>query len=322
MIINPKMWSNRHFVGLALESRLLWCFLLTGNNDGVPGLLRGGPGTYSDAMRWDPDTTKVALDELLRKTFIEYDPGAQLLRVPKAPKYSPCTNANVLKAWFRRWKEVPESPLKYLHIESIRELGDGKAWWPRAWEDTFGQIKVPSPSKQMPLFLVSPVVGSADNKNEELKDSERVSERVPERVPETNTTYTYTSTSIPTSTEPERPKVVDAIERGMIASELWRLQESLRGELAPNVKPREHPTGQDLKPIVEALEIYDREELENSLRVNAAQASNKPEKMEYFNGYSNWHPNSLRRTVGQIVPTSSGRIAVRGRKKFKGGTVI
>lgn len=342
MTINPKMWHDRHFVPMSDQGKLLWCYLLTGNNDGVPGLLRGGPGTYSDAMRWPQDVTSGALDELIRATFVEYDLEVQLLRVPGRPSHVPCTNANVLKAWFRRWKDVPESPLKYRQIGSIRKAVEDRKWFQSGWDETFGTIKIPEPSKQVPLFLLTaaPVLpveepGSASSENGMLNPSGNPSVNPSgndsERVCGTNTTSTYTSTSshtsTSTSTDPdataeERPRVADPIERGMIASELWRLQEDLRAELAPGVLPREHPASQDLRPITEALEIYTREELENSLRVNAATAANKPEKMEYFNGYSNWHPNSLRRTVGQVVPTSAGRHAVQGRTKFKGGSAL
>jgi hypothetical protein len=319
------MWGDRHLVALPDQARLLWCYLLTGNNEGVPGLWRGGVGTYSDAMRWDHDAVMGALDALIRATFIEYDMEAQLLRVPGAPKYRPCTNANVLKGWYRRWLDVTESPLKYTHILSIRNAVKERPWFKEGWEITFGQVKAPTASKQVPLFLVSNPERSAQTEISGLESSERPLERPSERNLISTTISTETDTDTNTNTDTparEKPRVANAIERGMIAGELWRLQEELRAELAPGVKPRENPTGQDLRPITEALEIYTREELENALRVNAATAANKPEKMEYFNGYSNWHPNSLRRTVGQVVPTGSGRIAVRGRKKFKGGRVI
>lgn len=326
MTINPKMWHDRHFVGLSVDAKLLWCFLLTGNNDGVPGLIRGGPGAYSDAMRWDRPTTASALDELIKATFIEYDQHAQLLRVPGAPKYSPCTNANVLKGWLRRWKDVPESPLKYHHIESLRQAAEDRPWFEEAWSVTFAPIKVPDHTKQVPLFLISPAKGSIASESEVLNPLANPLANASERVCETNNTYTDTTTDTYTDTDTstpsrERPRVRDPMERHVFASELWRIQEELRSELAPNVVTRP-PTGHDLIPIMQALEIYSREELENSLRVNAATAANKPEKLEYFNGYSNWHPNSLRRTVGQVVPTSSGRHSVRGRKKFKGGNVL
>ena len=324
MNISPKMWHDRHFVGLSTEAKLLWCYLLTGNNDGVPGLLRGGLGAYADVMRWDGDAAAGALDELLRAAFIEFDLESQLLRVPGAPSYSPCTNANVLKGWFRRWKDVPESPLKYRHIESIRKALAHRDWFTDAWEATFGGIKVPEHSRQVPLFLLGPAPGSDSSENETLNGYPNPFTNGSERVCETNITATTTDTTTSTTTLTqleERPRVASAIERGMIASELWRLQEELRSELAPNVVSRD-PTSQDLRPITQALERYTREELENSLRVNAATASNKPEKMQYFNGYNNWHPESLRRTVGQVMPTSSGRHAVRGRKKFKGGSAL
>jgi hypothetical protein len=325
MSINPKMWDDKHFVALPTDqAKLLWCYLLTGNNDGVPGLIRGGPGTFADAMRWDRAVTVAALDELLKATFIEYDLEARLLRVPGAPKYRGCGNANVLKGWLRRWREVPESPLKYSHVESIRAAAEGKKFYETGWAETFGPIKLPEPSKQVPLFLLGPAPRSETNESEPLNGYPNGSLNGSGMGSETNITATYSGTETETyseTVERERPRVADPIERGMIASELWRLQEELRGELAPNVTPRE-PTRQDLQPIMEALERYTRADLENSLRVNAATAANKPEKAQYFNGYNNWHPESLRRTVGQVVPTSSGRQSVRGRKSFKGGSAL
>jgi hypothetical protein len=276
-------------------------------------------------MRWAGDKTLYALDELVRTSFIEYDMEAQLLRVPGAPHYRPCTNANILKGWFRMWKDVTESPLKYSQIESIRDALNHRSWFKEGWNDTFGQVKAPSHSRQVPLFLIAAPDESNQTEFSNL-DANRKGLPIPlpkELVGSVTVTVPVTDIdTVPVTEGHERPRVADPIERGMIASELWRFQESLRCELAPNVTPRDHPTGHDLRLIVEALELYSREELENSLRVNAATAANNPEKLQYFNGFNNWHPNSLKRTVGQVLPTSSGRIAVRGRKKFKGGSVL
>lgn len=192
------MWGDRHFVAQSDQAKLLWCYLLTGNNDGVPGLLKGGAGAYSDAMRWSRDKAAAALDELVKSQFIEFDPAAQLLRVPNLPSYRPCSNANVLKGWYRRWKDVVESPLKYSHIESIRSAIADKKWFTDGWSETFGQIRIQEHTRQVPLFGENPENGIQRSELNENGNLETKCKPLPNGLVnkvETNITSTSTSTS-------------------------------------------------------------------------------------------------------------------------------
>lgn len=389
-MIVSKMWDDEEFLELSTEGKLLWCFFLTGplGPTGCPGLVKAGPSSLSESLRWNLEEVTRALEELRQRGMIEYDVSKLLLRIPNQPRYIFPRSNKVLLGWFRKWEKLPKSPLKYNHIQSMLSAWEPKrySWFLRTWQATFGTIEASSDYRQVPLFVMtqeqeSPSVGQAnDLLNIDIKsDLSKTSRPVDESRfssggedltgtdnnidintdnnidinPDLsfikggvgNTGKSDGSSVLEASSESEahsqlsaeaecrttsegdsedavRPRMLDPIERGMRAGELWRLQEELRCELAPDARPRMEPTPHDLRPIREALEIYTMEELENSLRVDAACASQDPAKLEYFNGYSNWHVKHLRRSVGQVMPTSTGYHRVTGRKKFKGGSAL
>jgi hypothetical protein len=87
---------------------------------------------------------------------VELDARRRVLRVPNAPRYNPPANPNVLRGWWNQWREVPESPLKYRHIESLRaavNFADPKL--AAVWAETFGTVTEPSANRSA---TVSPAV--------------------------------------------------------------------------------------------------------------------------------------------------------------------
>lgn len=233
MSINPKMWDDKHFVPFSDQAKLLWCHLLTGYSGGVPGLIQGGVGHYAEAMRWDIDKAGLAIRELSQAKFIEYDSAARLLRVPGRPKYAPCTNNNVVKGWLRRWRDLPDSPLKYRHVESVRDAICDRKWFHSSWDETFGQIKIPESSRQVPLFHYEPVVQNQtltgnSNDNREMETNEK---QLPAHVPTLNITApsTVTVTETSTSTSTATSSGLDAFRA--LADEIWQEQEDICSKL-------------------------------------------------------------------------------------------
>jgi hypothetical protein len=149
------------WAGLSAGAVRIWDTCLTGTFRTVlPGLCKGvSVSTLYDVCaarvrRADrlqtQDDFATDLAELLEpyegKAHVLFDPAARVLRIPMAPAYNHADNPNVLTAWYRAWRDVPDCDLKFAHIESLR-LGvnfayvakDGRRSMADKWEATFGQ---------------------------------------------------------------------------------------------------------------------------------------------------------------------------------------
>ena len=239
MSINPKMWDDEHYLLLSDQAKLLWCHLLTGYSGGIPGLIQGGVATFADAMRYERAVAESCLAELAVVTFIEYDRSKRLLRIPSGPKYKKPGNANVLKGWLRRWKDLPESALKYRHLDSMRDAGDDRKWFAAAWSETFGEIKIPEHSRQVPLFKIEQFVekevlrnNSNNNGSIERESLTRnKSDMVSDSFPPLHVTETATSTETETSSETSSVSSRGTDVCRELADTIWLEQEEMRAQL-------------------------------------------------------------------------------------------
>lgn len=228
------MWDDDRFVAMSDQAKLLWLYLITGFTGGVPGLIVGGIGSYSDAMRWDGPTTEKAIAELMSHSFVEYDRAKRLMRVPGGPKYAICTNQNVVKGWLRRWSDFPESPLKYRHIDSIREALISRAWFEASWAETFGMIKIPESSRQIPLFHYEAVSTITTNQplSKESNDSGNIDTNEKEysecspRLNLNHSPLTVNRNPLTVNHKPVRPDAYAAM-----ADQIWQEQEDACADL-------------------------------------------------------------------------------------------
>lgn len=117
-VLLPRFWRDLRHCSLGV--RALAAYLITGPHNGqVPGLSVVGMGTLADELDLDHPTF-AALWQQLPVGLVEYDQRHRVLRVPGLPRHCHKPNHHVLISWWRHWKAVPESPLKYAHIESLR----------------------------------------------------------------------------------------------------------------------------------------------------------------------------------------------------------
>lgn len=137
-VITPAMWDDADFANSAIETRIAWLWLLTGplTSGSVPGLMVAGPAVVAEGARISVESARKALDDLRALEFIDVDERARLIRIPNAPRYKGCGAVNVVRGWFRRWKAIPESRLKYEHVASLESVCTPK--WSAAWAETFG----------------------------------------------------------------------------------------------------------------------------------------------------------------------------------------
>jgi hypothetical protein len=289
--IHPGIWDNLRFKKLSRDAKLTYLYLVTGPEacNSVPGLVQIGTNSLGEIMGLD-DRIEPVVRELSRgkKKFISVDRKRRLIRVHKAPKHRRPGNPNVLRGWYRKWIDLPKSPLKYDHLadlhNAIQDLSP-KIW--SEWCTTFGNhFEIVPESLSPPDAFES---ASDNNHNDSGAEND--------------------STNHLRSTVDHRSVIVDrgsGSDAGSETISLWQLEESLRVDLG--ARPRREPDEKSLEVISGALRLYTQEELEHALRITAANAQTDPEARRWFNGLSNWNPKVLRRAVNQLPPKSGGRL--------------
>ncbi len=112
----------------------------------------------ADAARMQPDQVLGALDHLLDRELVEYDPKTRVLRLsmlPDAGEYP--SNGRVIRGWWTKFKTVPECGVRDAHVNTLRwimthgALVSGKlvtADHQSTWDDTFGRIAIPTPRRR------------------------------------------------------------------------------------------------------------------------------------------------------------------------------
>jgi hypothetical protein len=144
------MWGDGGFMQLsrpiAPNGQFLWVHLLSNPDTiSIPGIYRTGLGTLADALRWPlgapvseafreglreafaegipirpPETLHEAFAELEEHGWVELDPVARLLWIPKAIAHNKPESPNVVTSWGRLWKELPECALKLKAWHSLK----------------------------------------------------------------------------------------------------------------------------------------------------------------------------------------------------------
>ena len=96
------------------NARSLWLWLLTcPEQTNIPGLIRiGERGAAEACHNWPLEGFRKGFQEVSRNGLAVADWGARLVWVPKAIKYNPPANPNVIKSWSDNWDELPECSLK------------------------------------------------------------------------------------------------------------------------------------------------------------------------------------------------------------------
>lgn len=203
--LSPLLWDDAWFVALDDFHRNVWLAVLTGPQvRQIPGLMVATAVTIADYLRRDTTAVSNALARFCGDGRIEVDPTARVLRVINAPRWAAehgePENPNVIKGWWKAWKELPESPVRNRHLRGIREAfllarnravdapiprdkqndpeterARRAAGWDSAWGATFGTVPEPPETPPPP--------SSKRFRNGSPNHSETVSEPFPNGFP-------------------------------------------------------------------------------------------------------------------------------------------
>jgi hypothetical protein len=141
-VIVPRFWDA--FRGKSAEVKVLGVFLVTGrHNAGLPGCCVIGWAAIAEEIEVTPERL-AELWAQLPAGFAQYDKAHRVLRVQNAPRYCHRPNHQVLRVWWRRWRSMPDSALKFEHIESLRCSlpNEPSDLVQRAWDETFGSVEI------------------------------------------------------------------------------------------------------------------------------------------------------------------------------------
>lgn len=120
--VDPRLWDDEKFCELEDGPQLVWLCLLTGpHRSSLPGLVRASAHSIAEVRRRPVGHIHACLLRLEEFGMIRRDDRARLIQIPKAPRYAPRPNWKHLMGWFKAWESLPESALKYAHIECLEE---------------------------------------------------------------------------------------------------------------------------------------------------------------------------------------------------------
>lgn len=159
--VGSALWDWEPWTELTAEARILWLGLYTSAEAkrNVPGLWQGGIPTMADASRLQPDVVLRALDMLLERELVEFDPKVRVLRLCELPDAAEWpTSDKVILSWWRRFQSVPACAVRDAHVRTIMWLVEtgsleskagkvGEALQ-TAWSTTFARVEIPVPRRR------------------------------------------------------------------------------------------------------------------------------------------------------------------------------
>jgi hypothetical protein len=121
--VERKVWSDAKFASLSDGAKLLWLYFLTCiEATPLPGILLGGKAHFAEAMGWELEPFTKRYGELFANGMANGNWGVRLVYLPKALRYNPPANPNVVIGWARYWDELPECEQKTAWFEDMQGL--------------------------------------------------------------------------------------------------------------------------------------------------------------------------------------------------------
>jgi hypothetical protein len=143
--IDVRLWTDRRFLSLTDEGKLLWVFLLTTPSTlPIPGVIIGGEATLAEQLGWPVERYRERFQELQQRGMRVRAEG-RVVWLSNALKYQPPANPNTIKGWAKTWDDIPEGELKDSVWEALRIAC--KSWsglftklFPKRFGEPFAQL--------------------------------------------------------------------------------------------------------------------------------------------------------------------------------------
>ncbi len=168
--VNPVLWDDERFVDFDDATRNVWLVLMTGpNRTALPGLQRVGVGGLAEVLRRSQEEVSECVDILREAGMVIVDDRVRVVRLPNGPKHNPAESPNQIRAWWKRWNEIPECRLKWDHVVSLKSFaGLDRPAHAAAWSATFGTVEhqAPAPSSWPSMGRATGEVGRGDRSSE------------------------------------------------------------------------------------------------------------------------------------------------------------
>lgn len=127
--VDVRIWDDervRRLSAIQPSGQGLWIRLLVSRHrTSIPGLLCVGEAALAEEFGWTLKGFREGFQEVLRERLAKADWNARLVWIPKAIKYNPPENPNVIKGWEVPWNETPECALKDEAYRTLKEFVKG-----------------------------------------------------------------------------------------------------------------------------------------------------------------------------------------------------
>lgn len=150
--VELAMWHDDVFASLSSPQpcgKWLWVYLLTGpRTTPLPGLVVAREAVMADDLGWPLEAFRKAFQEAFAKGLVEGDPEAGVVVLRKAlltgsgrPRESARpASPNVLKGWAKHLAFVPECPLKFSYLRTLKAFAEAlPEGFAKAFQEAFGE---------------------------------------------------------------------------------------------------------------------------------------------------------------------------------------
>jgi len=123
--VDPQIWNDEKFRNLSDDGQLVFLFVLTHPQMTSVGAMRATLPGLAAEKKWELERFRKAFEEGFQKGMILMDEEASFIVFPNFLYYNGPENPNVVKAWAKALKKLPECDLKTQLIEHIKEFLKG-----------------------------------------------------------------------------------------------------------------------------------------------------------------------------------------------------
>ena len=118
--VDVRLWSDRRFLSLSDDGKLLWMFYLTcPQRLAIPGVIIGGEASLAEQLGWTVEQYRKGYQELLAKGMRVRSEG-RVVWLTNALKYQAIAGPKAMTGMAKAWDDVPEGELKTKIWEELK----------------------------------------------------------------------------------------------------------------------------------------------------------------------------------------------------------